>query len=44
MLKRGQRREAVAPFTEALQLRQTLLWERSPEVEEARAKLAAARG
>jgi tetratricopeptide (TPR) repeat protein len=44
LLKDGRRREAVAPLEEALQLRQTLLWERSPEIEEARARLAAARG
>jgi len=43
LLKQGRRQEAVAPLSEALQLRQTLLWERSPELEEARAKLATAR-
>jgi hypothetical protein len=43
LMKEGRRSEAVAPLTEALQVRQTLLWERSPDIEEARAKLAAAR-
>jgi eukaryotic-like serine/threonine-protein kinase len=39
----GRRRDAIKPLTEALQLRQTLLWDRSPDIVEARKKLDEAR-
>jgi hypothetical protein len=39
LLLDGKRRDAVPPLTEALQLRQTLLWDGSPDIAEARAKL-----
>jgi len=43
LLKDGRFRDARAPLNEALQLRQTLLWERSPDITEARELLAEAR-
>ena len=39
LLRDGKRHEAERPLTEALQLRQTLLWGGSPDIAEARAKL-----
>ncbi len=43
MLLDGKRREAVAPLAEALQTRQMLLWEHSPDIVEARKFLEEAR-
>ena len=42
-LKDGKPRDAIPPLSEALQLRQTLLWENSPDVTEARERLTQAR-
>ena len=39
----GKRRAAVPPLAEALQMRQTLLWDRSPDIAEAQKLLDAAR-
>jgi tetratricopeptide (TPR) repeat protein len=44
LLLEEQNREAVAPLTEALQLRQTLLSDTSPDLAEVRTRLAEARG
>jgi non-specific serine/threonine protein kinase/serine/threonine-protein kinase len=43
LLKDGKFSEASAPLSEALQLRQTLLWEHSPDITRARELLAEAR-
>jgi non-specific serine/threonine protein kinase/serine/threonine-protein kinase len=43
LLLDGKRREAVGPLTEALQMRQTLLWEHSPDIAEAQKLLNEAR-
>jgi non-specific serine/threonine protein kinase/serine/threonine-protein kinase len=43
LLLDGKRSEAATPLAEALQMRQTLLWDRSPDIEEARKLLAQAR-
>jgi non-specific serine/threonine protein kinase/serine/threonine-protein kinase len=43
LLADGRPVEAIQPLNEALQLRQTLLWDRSPDVAEARDRLAEAR-
>ena len=44
LLLAGKRRDAAVPLSEALQLRQTLLWDGSPDIAEARAKLEDAQG
>jgi hypothetical protein len=43
LMLEGRARDAIAPLDEALQLRQTLLWENSPDVAEAHQRLAQAR-
>jgi eukaryotic-like serine/threonine-protein kinase len=43
LLLDGKRREAVSPLAEALQMRQTLLWDRSPDIAEAQKLLDDAR-
>ncbi|MEJ1961407.1 MAG: hypothetical protein WDO56_07625 [Gammaproteobacteria bacterium] len=42
LLLAGKRREARQPLREALRLRETLLWDRSPDIAEARARLGEA--
>jgi eukaryotic-like serine/threonine-protein kinase len=43
LLLDGKRREAAQPLAEALQMRQTLLWDRSPDIAEAQKMLDEAR-
>ena len=43
LLLDGKRREAESPLAESLQMRQTLLWDRSPDIAEAQKLLDEAR-